>query len=209
MMKKALNVIIIILVILIVITVTFLIIMYPKLKLLEKVIENNSASAMKAVVVDVDEKSLDVMGFSGEHDLYSVSYADEGNIRFKQGQEILIYFDGSIAMSYPAQIHHVQNIEIVKEKSNTEIPISVLKHYFSSRNNVTVAINKLNPTGILLSIIDTNELKYDYNDDYMLFKKNKVQENPTIDPNRLTPATENSTSAYLRPRKCNSFMGRG
>lgn len=175
-MKKVLNVIIIILVILIVIAVTFLIIMYPKLKIIEKIIQNNSASAMKAVVVDVNEKSLDVMGFRGEHDIYSVSYANEGNIGFKQGQEVLIYFDGSIAASYPAQIHHVQKIEIVKEKSNTQIPISVLKHYFSSRNNVTVSINQLTPTGISLSITDTNELKYDYYNDYMINKKNKVQE---------------------------------
>jgi len=152
---------------------------------------------MKAVVVRVHEKSLSVMGIDNTNDLYSVSFADEGNIGFKQGQEILIYSNGMIADSYPAQIHHVGKIEIIKEKSNISIPESVLKFFYSSRNNVVVNISKLTTTGISLTIIDNNEFQYDYSNEYRLDKNNKQAESNNAKPTMLQLATSNTTSAYM------------
>ena len=76
--------------------------------------------AMKtAVIVKVNEDSLDVMGIEDSNDLLTVSFAEEGNIGFKQGQEILIYFNGKIE---DRKIENTGNIEIIKEKSDIEIP---------------------------------------------------------------------------------------
>lgn len=58
---------------------------------------------IRAVIVKVYDKSLGVMGIQGENKLYNIGFADEGNIGFKQGQEILIYSDGIILESYPAR----------------------------------------------------------------------------------------------------------
>lgn len=158
---------------------------------------NNIASTKSAVVVKVNDKCLDVMGFEHNNDLYCVSFASEGNIGFKQGQEILIYYDGIIAQSFPAQINHVKKIEIVQQNSNIEIPDDVIRWCYNSRNNVSVSINNFTNSGISLTITDTNKLPYDYSNSYTIYKKNKKSEKVTIDTNRIIPGTENSTSAYI------------
>lgn len=155
----------------------------------------NMVATKRAVVVKVNEKSLSVMGIEDTNDLCSVSFAEEGNIGFKQGQEVLIYFNGMIAESYPAQIHHVGKIEIVKEKSDITIPESVLKFYYSSRNNVTISISELTTKGISFTITYTNELPYNYSNTYTIYKKNKQTENK--EPAIVQPATSNSTAPYM------------
>ena len=78
--------------------------------------ENNKASTtIKAVVVNA-EKGLLVMEIENTGDLYDVNYENKDNIKFKQGQEILIYFNGGMLETYPAQIINVEKIEILKEK---------------------------------------------------------------------------------------------
>ena len=90
--------------------------------------ENNYKAELKAVVVKVNEKSMLVMETEKANELISVGFTDEGNIGFKQSQEIVIYFDGMIMESYPAQIGNVQKIEIVREKSNIEISDNILRY---------------------------------------------------------------------------------
>lgn len=168
----------------------------------------NFRATKKAVVVKVEENSLGVMNLDGTS-LCSVSFAKEGNIGFKQGQEVFIYFNGVIASSFPEQIHHVGKIKIVKEKSDITIPESILRYYYSSRKNVTVSIDKLTNKEISFSIKDTNELPYEYSNQYAIYKKNKqAEENIPIDQNQIIPATQNTTSSYLRTYTSNTNMGR-
>lgn len=127
---------------------------------------------IRAVIVKVDDKGLGIMGIQGE--LYNIGFGDEGNIGFKKGQEILIYYDGIILQSYPAQLGNVEKIKIVKEKSNIEIPKNVLKHYYNSRDNVKVSVSELTPKGISFTITDTNDIPYEYTNEYSIHKKNEV-----------------------------------
>ena len=157
----------------------------------------NMSYTKKAIIIKVNKNSLDVMDNEIGTDLYSVSFSDEGNIGFKQGQEILIYFDGLIAETFPSKITNVGKIEILKEKTNVEIPDDVLRFYYNSYNNVSVLISDFTPTGISLTITDTNELNYEYSNKYLINKKNKETENVTVDTNKIIPPTENSTSAYI------------
>ena len=160
--------------------------------------ENNISATMKAVVVKVNKNSLMVMQADNQS-LNSVSFSEEGNIGFKQGQEILIYFDGMVAESYPAQIHNVGKIEILKEKSDIEIPNSTLRYCYSSHNNVTVSISELTKTGIEIIIKDTNELQYDYSNTYTIYKKVK-NENYTGIGYQIGENTGNTTAGYTRNR---------
>ena len=160
--------------------------------------ENNTKATMKAVVVKVNKNSLMAMEKENQS-LNTVSFAKEGNIGFKQGQEILIYFDGMVAESYPAQIHNVGKIEILKEKSYTEIPKSTLRYCYSSHNNVTVSISELTKSGMEIIIKDTNELQYDYSNNYRINKKVK-NENYTGVGYQIGENTRNTTAGFTRNR---------
>lgn len=173
---------------------------YRTSKLVDATNINNMFSNKKAQIVRVNEKSLDVLGFDGEYDLYSVSYAKEGNIGFKQGQEILINFSGGIAETFPAQINNVSKIKITKEKSEKEIPVEVLRFYYSNLDNVRVSINELTNSGITLTITDKNDLPYEYSYNYTIYKKVKNKEYTGIGY-KIGEDTENSTSGYTRNRK--------
>lgn len=90
--------------------------------------DKEKQSTKKAVVVKVYDKTLLVLGIEREKSLYDVSFSEEGNIGFKPGQEVLIYFDGVVMTSYPGQISNVSKIEITKEQSDIEIPDDVLEY---------------------------------------------------------------------------------
>ncbi|MGN1300936.1 MAG: hypothetical protein ACI4U9_00120 [Clostridia bacterium] len=160
---------------------------------------SNMKETKSAVVVKVDENSLSVMGVENTSDLFTVSYANEINTEFKQGQEILIYFDGMVLSSFPGQIPNVGKIEIVKEESSVSIPDDVLRFYYSSRNNVNVSVSELTNTNISLTIIDTNELPYNYSHSYTIYKKVKNEDYTGIGY-KIGEDTEHSTSGYTRNR---------
>lgn len=164
----------------------------------EEIQNNNTKATMKAVVLKVNKNSLMVMKAENES-LYSISYAKEGNIGFKQGQEILIYFDGMVAESYPAQIHNVGKIEVLKEQTDIEISESVLRYCYSSKYNVTVLVSNLTNTEIEITIKDTNELKYEYANAYKIYKKVK-NENYTGVGYQIGENTGNTTAGYSRNR---------
>lgn len=160
--------------------------------------ENNTRAIMKAVVVKVNKNSLMVIDTDNKS-LNSVRLVNEGEVEFKQGQEILIYFDGIIAESYPAQIHNVGKIEILKEQSNIEIPKNVLKYCYSSRDNVTVSVSKITKTGIEIIIEDKNKLQYDYLNNYKINKKVKNKEYTGIGY-QIGENTGNTTAGFSRNR---------
>lgn len=135
--------------------------------------ENDDTVIMNAIVVRVDEKSLKVVTLDSAREILSVRFTDEGNIGYKQGQEIKIYYDGMILTSYPGEVEKVYKIEIVKDKSDTEIPKEALRYCYSSKDNVNVEISELTNNGIYLKIIDTNEVKYDYSHKYEITKEVK------------------------------------
>lgn len=167
---------------------------------------NIEMTPLSAVVVNVKDNYLAVMG-AKDNSLYTVSYSKDNNIKFKQGQEILIYFDGMIAESYPAQILNVSKVDIVKEKSDIEIPENVIKQLCNSLNNVSVSLTQLTKTKISFILTDTNELPYSYSSGYQINKKNEGIKYVKESENKVIPATNNSTSSYVRYGYSN--MGRG
>ena len=160
--------------------------------------QNNMSATINAVVMNVNENSLSVMeiqeGDSSEN-LYSVSFAEEGNIGFSEGQEVLIYFDGIIASSYPMQIHNVGKIEITKDQTDITIPENILRYYNSSKENVDINVSEITNRGITINITDTNEIPYEYSNDYVIYKET-VNESYTGEGEYIGENTGNSTAGY-------------
>ena len=188
-LKKILIIVIIILVSVILVTVG-----YSKIKYNEK---DNMSATTKAVIVKVNEKNLAVMELEGTNGLLYVGLQNAGDMVFKPGQEILIYFDGIVLTTYPGQLSNVGKIEIIKEKSDVEVPEEVFRTFYSSSNNVKVSISKLTSTGIAVVITDTNQYPYNYANTYTIYKKNKQAENLTLQPIQTEPATSNSVPPYM------------
>lgn len=88
-------------------------------------------STMTGVVVKVNKDELMVLGTGDYNSLYRVSLTKTGDIGFKQGQDILIYYNGFIAQMYPGIPEGVTKIEIIKDKSDTEIPENILKYCYN------------------------------------------------------------------------------
>jgi len=167
--------------------------------------ENNTSATIQAIVVKVNKNSLLVMEKENQS-LNTVSFANEGNIGYKQAQEILIYFDGMVAESYPSQIHNVEKIEILKEKSDIEIPKNILRFCYSSHNNVVVSVSLLTNEAIEIIIKDTNDLQYEYSNTYRINKKVK-NKNYTGIGYQIGENTGNTTAGYSRNR-FTVYMGR-
>lgn len=169
-----------------------------KSKIRKKSNDDEFSSTIKAVVVN-PEKGLLVMGTENTNELYSVNYQNKENIEFKQGQEILIYFDGVVLETYPAQITNIEKIEILKEKSDIKIPDNILRYCYSSRNNVIVSISEVSKTGIEIIIKDTNELQYEYSNSYKINKKVKNKDYTGVGY-QIGENTGNSTAGFTRYR---------
>lgn len=149
----------------------------------------------EGIVMKVDKNSLSIIE-SGTNSLYTISFSKEGNIGFKIGQKVLIYFDGMIAESYPAQIHKVGKIKIIEDETDiSTIPENILRYYNSSRDNVKVYVSEFNSNGLTLTISDKNEYKYNYSNSYSIYKKVK-NENYTGIGYKIGNDTQNSTSGY-------------
>ena len=160
--------------------------------------ENIMLTSIRGVVMEVYENSLSVMGIGAGNEsgsLYSVSFAEDGNIGFKQGQEVLIYFDGMLLTTYPEQIYNVGKIEIVSEQSEVEIPDDVTRYYNNTQDKVDVNVTDLTTEGVTITITDTNELPYEYTNDYKLEKEVKNEEY-TGQGQYIGEATDNSVPGY-------------
>ncbi len=194
-MKKVIRIVGIIIVLSIIIIALYTI---TKSKIRKKSNDDEFSSTIKAVVVN-PEKGLLVMGTENTNELYSVNYQNKENIEFKQGQEILIYFDGVVLETYPAQITNIEKIEILKEKSDIKIPDNILRYCYSSRNNVIVSISEVSKTGIEIIIKDTNELQYEYSNSYKINKKVKNKDYTGVGY-QIGENTGNSTAGFTRYR---------
>ena len=142
--------------------------------------KENLKSTVKGIVIKPYENGgVFIVRINGNSagSMISVSSPKQKSETLKLGQEILIYFDGSIAESYPEQIHNVGKIEILKEKTDIEIPTSALRYSYSSYNNVSIAIKDFSKTGLTMEITDTNKYPYEYSKNYVVMKKNKEAEN--------------------------------
>lgn len=162
-------------------------------------INGNTQATIEAVVVKVNENNLLAMGIKNENGLYSVGLKDFKDIKFDKGQKILIYFNGDVMESYPAQLGNINKIDIMEEKTNIDIPDDILRYCYSSRDNVKININELTNSGITLTITDKNELPYKYSHSYKINKKIK-NENYTGVGKKIGEDTENSTSGFTRNR---------
>lgn len=166
----------------------------------EKFEENdNMRATIKAVVVKVNKNYLLAMGIENGTELYSIGLNNIENAEFKNGQEILIYFDGTVMTTYPAQLGNVGKIEIIKEKSDIQIPDNIIRYCYNSKDKVNVTISELTNSGITLTITDENELPYNYSHNYKINKKVK-NENYTGVGQKIGEDTENSTSGFTRNR---------
>lgn len=164
------------------------------------IIIKNYMETIKAVVVKVNDNSMLVMGITDNlSGLMSVGFTDEGNIGYKQGQEISFKYNGSITDMYPPSLDKVDKIKITKEKSDVEIPEIILRECYSSRDNVNVIISELTSKGMSITIEDTNEYPYDFFENYIISKKVK-NENYTGNGQKIGEDTEYSTSGFTRNR---------
>lgn len=88
--------------------------------------EEIEIASFNAIILDVLDNSILVEPVEGSLELKSsdkiyINYKDiEVSFNFIKGQEIVIYYDGLIAESYPAQINNVYKIELPSDKNNKE-----------------------------------------------------------------------------------------
>ena len=136
----------------------------------ESIKNKNMAAIKRGIILKVNDHSLDVMGAEDTTDIFSVTYINDKNVEFRQGQEILIYFNGFIDSSSHL-ISNVGKIEVIKEKSDISIPEETLKSVYNSNAKIDVSIIKLTKTGISFTIQDYNELHNNYSNTYKLMKK--------------------------------------
>ena len=194
MNKKSKKIVILTIIVLIALALIFLAIYYIK----------NESQTMRGVVVEANERSLIMMGVNGG--LYYVGFSDEENIGFKQGQEILVHFNGEILAIYPEQFANIQKIEILKEESNVEIPENILRYCYSSKDNVRIKVNELTSDYLKLTIVDTNEFPYKYLGQYSIEKKIKNKDYTGVGY-QIGENTGNSTAGFSRNR-VGIYMGR-
>lgn len=159
----------------------------------------NMRATIKAVVVKIDENHLLAMGIENGNELYSIGLQNVKDIELKKEQEIIVYFNGDVMESYPAQLGNIGKIEIVKNKSDVKIPDNIIRFCYNSKDKVQVTINELTNSGIALTISDTNDLQYNYSHNYIINKKVK-NENYTNVGQKIGEDTENSIAGFTRNR---------
>lgn len=162
---------------------------------------DNMAEKIKILVVGVEEQYLKAVRISDNQigEELCVYFSEDGDIGFKRGQEVLVYFNGDILTSWPAQISNPGKLEIVKQESDIEIPKYVLKNFYSSKNNVNINVTEISNKGISFTIEDKNDVKFDYGNTYALDKQVR-NENYTGVGEKIGEDTEYSTSGYTRSR---------
>lgn len=204
-MKRGLKILIIVLVILIVVSIAVLLVKHFKTNEVSNELTGNSISydnkdaiaTMDVVIAKVEDRYLGVINKDEPNDIMTADIPDGDTNKYKQNQEIRVYYNGEILESYPGSFSNVSKIEILKETSEVTVPEKVLKYFYSSRVNVSVYNINVTQTGISFEIKDTNDLKYEYTNTYALYKKNpeagqtKAPSMPTVTGN-TTPSYEGS-----------------
>lgn len=158
----------------------------------------NMAATMPGVIMEVHDNSLSIMEIkdnASTEDLYNVSFASDGNIGFQQGQEVLIYFDGIVAATYPGQIYNVGKIEITKAQTDITIPDDVLRYYNNSKDNISIYISEISSKGITINITDKNDIPYEFSNNYIIYKEVK-NDAYTGEGEQIGGNTGNSVGAF-------------
>ena len=144
----------------------------PNQETIEKLENRNMMAIKNAVIVGVNENSLYVVDSENKDLLYEVSFTNEGNIGFEQGQEVTIYFNGKVGSSDikgVSAIEYVGKIEI-KDGNKQLISNDVLKRFYTSFDNVNINIDNLTNTGLKLTVTDNNNIKYEFENKFYLSK---------------------------------------
>ena len=141
----------------------------------------------KGIVVREEGNTLTLMPI-----IVNEEYRNEENFyiensqvqNLKQGQEVIVTFhylkSSNENFTYEPI---VEKVEILKEKSDTQIPRDVLVKAYSTKENVTITIDKekSNNKQIVFTITDKNELKYDYSTmKYNVYKYNEPPEKQEV-----------------------------
>lgn len=167
------------------------------------IILNNNGVRMRLVIVEVEDNYLKTIEKDTDFSLYKVEVEGRDMSEFKQGQEIIAHYDGISDAMFPGRFT-ADKVEIVKEKSDMEIPIRVLRYFNYLQDNISVEIEKFTNTSMEISITDSNKYPLDYGDDfsYYIQKKNlsNVAHNQVLTEefkntiNRNVVETENGTT---------------
>lgn len=120
----------------------------------------------KGIIIKVEESVLKIMEFDESILIVDLEKMEGQDLsKFKEGQEILVYYDGITETMYPGRIW-ADRIKILKEETDVEIPIDVLRYANSSKENISVNIEEFTKSELKFSITDTNELPYEYDMEY-------------------------------------------
>lgn len=127
----------------------------------------------KLLVVEVKNNALYTMGLDAPKALYIVKLKNQDVSMFNKGQEIFAYYDGIIDTIFPGSFT-ADKVKVLKEKSDKEIPIEVLRYYNYSMDNIYIEIGEFTNLSINFSITDSNKYPLDYGDEfsYIIQKKN-------------------------------------
>lgn len=153
---------------------------------------------IKLIVIDATENSIKTIDMSDTR--YIVRLKKDGK-KYKEGQEINVYFDGIVATGFPMEIN-ADRIEIIKEKTDKEIPEEIYRYYNFSQKNISTEILNFTNTKMEFLINDENKYPLEYGEDfsYKILRKNveneKYNENLEFDYDSYTPTTETTTSSY-------------
>ena len=147
--------------------------MYSKLK-------NNFIKAKTGIIIEVDEKHefLTIMSDDGSYSISNtIPFAPEGNIGFKPRQKILILYKGDTPIRTFDE-NRVKKIIILNQKSNFEIPNSIIEQYNYSKDKVLVSVKELTNTSITYHVIDNNDIPYNHKNTltYKILEKNNDPE---------------------------------
>ena len=149
-------------------------------------LENRNMVALKkAIIAGVNQDSLYVVDSENQNLLYQVAFAKEGNIGFKVGQEVAIYFNGKESFTNKNGIMGFENvgkIEITNSNTNYLIPEDILKKFYTTFDNVDVNVENITNKGITFTITDKNNVKYNLKNNCALFRNiaNKPSNEPII-----------------------------
>ncbi len=162
-------------------------------------LNNKSVNSPKrAVIIKIQDSTIMAMEIESYKPIFDImltndleiKYTESNNLlninlnqneinKFALGQEILIYFnEEKVKFNFPIEISDIEKIEILKEKSNLEIPDSLLRYCYSSIDNISISISDFTKSGLSLTITDSNEypLVYDLTN-YEILTKNKENGN--------------------------------
>lgn len=168
MNKKIIGIILSTIIIIILVTIGFICMNRNDFHESIAIISYEGTFKAKGVVVRPEKNSLTIMPILANEEYRNEEffyYETENKLNLKQKQEVLVTFHYRKNENAIAEYEAVaDNVEILKDESSVEIPRDILVKAYSSKDNISIYINRerSNNKQIQLTITDKNELKYDY-----------------------------------------------